>query len=319
MTGSAVVAMDAGGTRTRVLVCGTDGGFLSWAEGSACSPEQMPVEDCVRNAVDTIRVALRTAGLAGHEVCGLAAGIAGLTAPGDGSWAQEIAVACDIPGEGQFVGDQIIAQLGAFAGAPGIVYIAGTGSIVFGRTDSGQNVYNLNYGHYATRSPADCLALEAMMRVATGEACADDAVWLNEFLVALSVPDASALRVALTTRDLHGRAAGTASSITAAASQGTPLPRAVCDCAAEDLVRGVRLLVPEFGARPARVAPAGSVACSAYMKSAVRNLVSGMPDCEWMEPRYPPVVGAAILALRPFGFDGGDPVFDRLTGLLGRA
>jgi N-acetylglucosamine kinase-like BadF-type ATPase len=278
----------------------------------------MPVEDCVCNAADAIRLALQTAGLAGRNVRGFAAGIAALTAPGDGTWAQRIALACDIRCEGQFVGDEVVAHLGAFAGAPGIVYIAGTGSIVFGTTEAGARVSNFDYGHYANQSAAWWLGCEAMMRIAAGEAGPEDAAWVGAFLAGLSPGGVTGLRGALRAGTVFGRVGAVAPAVTSGAERGTPLPRAVCDCAAEDLVRGIRLLVPEFADRPVRVAPAGSVACSDYMRSAVRRLASRTPDCQWMEPVYPPVVGAAILALRPFGFQPPNEVFDRLQGAVPR-
>ena len=301
-----LVGLDGGGTWTRVLVLDTDGAFRAHTVVAGCNPENRPVDECVANASDGILRALEAAGGAPEDVRGLVAGIAGLTAPGDAAWAERITATCGLPCTGVYVGDNVVAQTGAFGGAPGIVFCAGTGSIVFGVTAGGQQVCNYDFQHYA---PAGSwhLGRVLLLRLAAGEAGAGDGEFVAEILADAGLDGIAQLRTALRDGTLPKGPAGLAPRITAAAERGAPLARAVCAVAAEDLARGVRLLGPCFASAPVRVAPAGSVASAPYMARAVARLLEGADLAYAVTPAlHPPVVGAAITALRQHGATGTD-------------
>lgn len=296
-----LVGLDGGGTWTRAVVVCEDGTLRGYAVSGGCNPESRTVDECVRNAATAIREALTQVGARGADVRGLVAGIAGLTHPGGADWAQAIADACGMPCRGHFTGDNVVAQVGAFGGGPGIVFCSGTGSIVFGVTQTGREVCNYDFGHYAP-SGAWWLGRLLLTRLAAHEAGPADQQLVREVLSRLECASLEALREALLTgRDMP--VPQLAPLVTAAAMGGAPLARALCDQAADELARGVRLLGPCFEALPVAVAPVGSVAASPYITAAVARALATVAPSTYtvQEPLFPPVVGAAVMALRRHG------------------
>ncbi len=289
------LGLDGGGTWTRAAVIDGRGRLLGAAIARACNPEVLPVAECRANAVAAASAALARAGVAASALAGAVAGIAGREAAGDGgAWVQEIGTALGLSSGLHVVGDEIVAQFGAFAGGPGVIAVAGTGCIVYGLGPDGRGLRNYDFGHYA---PAGAFRLghDLLLRLAAGEvAGADlsDQVWGQ-----LGLDGVVALRRALQS--------GTglpvqrlAPLLTAAAAAGDALARDVCDLAVAELARGVRLLGPEMGPPPVRVAPAGSVASSSYMVGALGRALA-RSDGAWrvQAPLARPVLGAATLAL----------------------
>lgn len=60
-------------------------------------------------------------------------------------------------------------------------------------------------------------------------------------------------------------------------ARGAPLARAICDEAAGELPRAVRLLAPFFRDRPVAVAAIGSIASSPYVQAALGRSLADPP------------------------------------------
>ncbi len=130
MTASYLIGVDGGGTGTRARLCGADGRPLGWGQagpsslshGVAAAWQQIGV------AVDA---AFAQAGLvpAPRSACALGAGLAGVNDP-----AQAAEFAETNPGFAPLVldTDSFTALVGAHDGQPGLVLIAGTGSVAEG-------------------------------------------------------------------------------------------------------------------------------------------------------------------------------------------
>jgi glucosamine kinase len=132
-----VVGVDGGGSHTRVIVADEHGAELARAEGD---PSAMRPGDASQSATviaSVIADGLRTAGLAGTRPSVVCVGVAGAGREPD---QQALLQALTDLGLGDDVivhADATIALDDAFGDGPGIVLIAGTGSIAFGRGPSG--------------------------------------------------------------------------------------------------------------------------------------------------------------------------------------
>ena len=202
--------------------------------------------------------------------------------------------------------DAVIALAGATAGEPGIVTIAGTGSIAFGRNPAGNTarvggwgyIFGDEGGGFDITRQAVRAALRAeegwgpptsLHRVlldATGSTTA------NEVLHRFYTPDWPRQRVA-----------ALAELIDQAAMAGDPVARDILHNAAQQLAlltSSVRQQLWKPG-EPARVAFTGGVFHSAMLLDRYRSLVELEDGNHTGPPRYSPAAGALIEAYRAAG------------------
>ncbi|MDQ2731814.1 MAG: ATPase, partial [Armatimonadota bacterium] len=202
------------------------------------------------------------------------------------------------------VNDAVVAHAGAFQSQPGIIAIAGTGSIVFGKTETGQHIRNFDFNHYAYCSALH-LSYEAIHRLLAGDILPEDREFMDEVLAFWGAKAISELRE----RGVRGFVADDfecnrtfgdmAPLVTERARRGAPLARSVCDGAAEALGIGVRLVGACFAARTVRVALVGGVVKSDYMQGAVARVLAKSREVQYqlVEPAFPGEIGAVLMAL----------------------
>jgi glucosamine kinase len=247
----------------------------------------------------------------------LVAGIAGLNAPSDQAWAQQHTGVAGLSCPRIHLNDAEVAHAGAFGTGPGIIAVAGTGSVVFAITDTGQRLRNDDFHHYA--GAARHLAFATMQRVLLGEAGDDDAPFIDALLRYWGAPDIAALRDQVighrtqayqSTKRAYG---GMAVVITEAADR-SPLARAACDDAVRGLATGIRLLGVCFAQQDIPITLIGGLARSAAIRVSLEAMLQAQQEKRYriVEPALPPAAGAVLLALTHLGMT----VDEEMTGLL---
>jgi len=301
-----VIGIDGGGTNTRVMICDLKGSELAYVEG--CCASRYKDERASENVRAAIGEALAKAGRTTEDAVGLVAGIAGYESVEDDAW---IAPFTDLPGlhcPKLHLNDSDIAHAGALRSQPGIIVIAGTGTMIMGINESGKRVRNLDYHHYAY-SAARHLAYDAVYEVLAGRGDGSDEglvsemlrYWQADGLERLQGQARQGFHPDKMKRDqLFGLFAP---RVTLAAEQGSGVARRVCDRAAEQLRLGVELVGSSFAGDEVEAALIGSVARSPYMVGRLRALLESSPVRRYriVEPQFPPVVGAVLLAYRELG------------------
>jgi glucosamine kinase len=116
------------GDETTVLGTGTAGGSNLIRAGEAQARESL---------ASALRQACTVANLKPAQITRACVGLAGAARPEISELARQI-VSELVPGEIQIVGDMVIALEAAFGSGPGVIVIAGTGSIAYGRNREGQ-------------------------------------------------------------------------------------------------------------------------------------------------------------------------------------
>lgn len=202
--------------------------------------------------------------------------------------------------------DGLVALAGAHGGEPGIITIAGTGSISFGRNAQGRQARAGGWGYIygdegggfdivrqAVRASLRAeegwgppTSLRARLLEATGEKLAD---CLLHQLYGSAYPRATVARMA--------------PLVDEAAIEGDAVAREILSGAAQALASytaAVRqqLFVP---GEPVAIAGIGGVFGSRLLCETYRILVQLEAGCVLREPRYPPAVGALIEAWRAEG------------------
>jgi len=197
--------------------------------------------------------------------------------------------------------DTPIAHAGALCGMPGVIAIAGTGSVVYGRNDAGASWTLGGWGYlFGDEGSAFSIArdaLAALMR-ARDEG---DASLLTAERAACAFFEVTSLRALAHAFYKSGISRDRLASFAPAALRFGAL-RAIADGGADRLVLLVRQAIG-LGAPP-RVALVGGLFNDARFRERVRGGVLGaVAGAEVVEPRYEPAAGALLLAYREAGLD----------------
>lgn len=133
---SVFLGIDGGGSQTTCAI-GDESSLLG--NGTAGASNLVRVgEERAREAISgAVRQACAMAGVAPGEIQATCVGIAGGGRPETAAKVRRVMEEL-VSGEIQVVGDMVIALEAAFGAGPGIVVIAGTGSIAYGRNSAGE-------------------------------------------------------------------------------------------------------------------------------------------------------------------------------------
>jgi N-acetylglucosamine kinase-like BadF-type ATPase len=131
------LGIDAGGTKTD---CAVSNGaeLLGQATGASCKLARVGKERGRENLQAVIRQATQAAGVEASTIQHVCIGMSGASLAEAVHWAQQT-IRELIPDSTIYVaGDHVIAHRAAFGTSPGVLVISGTGSIAFGRNQSGE-------------------------------------------------------------------------------------------------------------------------------------------------------------------------------------
>jgi glucosamine kinase len=130
------LGIDGGGTQTRCIV-GDDKSQLG-AGSSSSSKVQRVGEACARDALAAaVHEACVLAGVSPRQIARTCAGITGSARPEIAGLMRDLMTSI-VGGQVEIIGDVEIAFEDAFGSGPGLVVIAGTGSIAYGRNAKGE-------------------------------------------------------------------------------------------------------------------------------------------------------------------------------------
>lgn len=317
-----VIAVDAGGTSTRVGCFASDGTLLSGATGGSGAAHHD--DDAATHLVDTVLAALRAGGLDPARALALTAGVAGVGRPGSNqgggsaAWAQSFYPLPFLSCPTVFLNDAVTAHRGALLGEPGVIVVAGTGSMVLGIDAQGVEVESGQFEHYA--GGARHLVFDVVQQVLRGRAVAADADLVARVLQHWDVEDPSQLRAALLRQadldrnEVKRRYGDVAPTVTALAGS-SPLADRALTSLTDRTAEGVLVLAPAVGPAPVRVAVTGSLALDpAFTARLERSLeMDGTSKAVLVPAALGPLGGAALIAWHHAGTGTPGPdVVDRL-------
>ena len=166
------LGLDGGGTQTRVALAGPDGMLCGMGTGGACNIAAVQVDVALASAFNAAQDALAQAGASAQNVGAVCAGVAGASvtvrrdAFAAGLQARFPNARVDV------VPDYAIALAGATNGQPGLIVIAGTGSVAYGEAASGLAHKAGGYGYVLDDAGSGYgvgrAALAAVLRAADG-------------------------------------------------------------------------------------------------------------------------------------------------------
>jgi len=129
------LGIDGGGTKTRCIV-GDESSQLGAGSASSCRVQKVG-EACARDSLSAaIHEACVQAGVSPRQIAWTCGGITGAARPEIAGVMRDL-IGSVAGGAVEVVGDIEIAYQDAFGDSAGVIVIAGTGAIVFGRNDAG--------------------------------------------------------------------------------------------------------------------------------------------------------------------------------------
>jgi N-acetylglucosamine kinase-like BadF-type ATPase len=301
------VGVDGGGTRTRAVVAGEDlvvRGRGTAGPSNASRGSLAHVMEVIHEAIDD---ALEGAGIGQGDVHGICCGVAGVDASGMKDrlqWSLE-----KIFGFGliQVTTDARIALAGAGEGpvdAPGIILIAGTGAIAFGRNAKGEEARAGGWGPLlGDEGSGYAIAREGLMAVVryldqrgpdtllrTTVLSSEGIGTTAELLHRIHRPDGGAAEVA-----------AFFPMVLDAARQGDPISLEIFRRAGAELGLAVVTVARKLGMLEIgfRVATVGGVfAAGPVILAPIREILEPLAPKATVEPAaYPPEIGAVRIAL----------------------
>ncbi|PRY12589.1 BadF/BadG/BcrA/BcrD ATPase family protein [Kineococcus rhizosphaerae] len=314
-----VLAVDSGGTGTRVGCFALDGRLLASATGPGGAHQHD--DTAAANLTGTVAAALDGLDPAGARA--FAAGVSGIARAGSnqgGLTADEARAFYPLPDLAcptVFVNDAVVAHRGALAGRAGVVVVAGTGSMVLAIDVDGREVESGQFQHYA--GGARHVVFDAVHRLLTGPADPADAGLRARVEDHFGGPDLRTRLLALAEsgyNDVKRRYGDLAPAVTALAGSSPVADRALRSLA-DATATGVLLLAPLTGVDPVPVGCVGSLAEDPAFRVRLGDALAGS-RAELVPTQLGALGGAAFTALQLAGVRVDPAVLDRLrTGMLG--
>lgn len=314
-----VVAIDSGGTQTRVGCFNLEGELLARHVGPGGSPTHN--HTAAEHVRSTIAAALTAGGLAAENAVALTAGMAGYETGSANRWIDTFFEGISLTCSRQVVNDAVIAHRGALAGAPGIIVVAGTGSMIAAITDDGTVIDSGRFQHYA--GGARHLVYDVMQRILAGNNTDADLKLIQTVLSwweAQHIDDLRRIVLGLSSQDrneVKRRYGGLAPAITAAV-HSSPLAEAAVTHLAEKTALGVRLLTPLIDGTAVPVALAGALATSPEFADRTTRALTSEPRISVTTATLDPLGGAALMALESAGVAPTPQLINQLQASTGR-
>jgi len=299
------LGVDGGQSGTEAFIGDAEGNVLGAGSGGPCNHAAAAEgrQKLVRAIGESVAAACAQAGLDQTNVRFAAACLGMSGGPEDKREILREILPADVV---MVTDDAVIALAGATAGEPGIVVIAGTGSIAFGRNSSGATARTGGWGYIFgdEGSGFDIVrqALRAALRAEEG--------WGPRTALIAALLDATGTATANQVLHLfytpewpRSRVAALARLVDQAAIAGDAVARDILHNAAQQLAvltSSVRGQLWQTG-EPARVAWTGGVFESRMLLERYRCLVELEDGNRAGPPRYSPAAGALIEAYRAVG------------------
>src|SRR5579859_430491 len=142
------MGIDAGGTKTDCAI-GDGTALLGQATGESCKVALVGEQQARLSLRDVILRTCQAANVSPLDIKQVCIGISGASVPGNAAWVQNV-IQEVVAGRVRVIGDHVVAHHAAFGGGPGVLVIAGTGSIAYGMNEQGENARAGGWGAIAS-------------------------------------------------------------------------------------------------------------------------------------------------------------------------
>jgi N-acetylglucosamine kinase-like BadF-type ATPase len=307
-----LVGVDGGASKTRAAVVAVDGAVLGAAVVRSASAYHRQPEEAAGVVLEAARQALAQAGVS-PPVLALGAGLAGADDPAIRARLMDALAGSRLAGTVTIDHDAAAALAGGTALAPGAVIVSGTGSVAFGVDAAGRRARAGGWGPLLDDEGSGYAVGRAVLRAAMraydgrGQATALAEMVRRRF----GLDTLHALKMAV--RELGiDEIAALAPLAMAAAGEGDDVAAGILRRAGQGLAEMVWAVARALGwqAQPFPLVTTGGMfdAGEAVRGPMLAALAASGCGAAVTAPRFPPEVGAALLAARAAGVSTADLV-----------
>jgi N-acetylglucosamine kinase-like BadF-type ATPase len=307
-----VIGIEGGGTKTTAVLCALDGNILSEAQGGPSNYHIVGIEKTVATLLDLIQTCCHSVGCDVSQIGAVVAGLAGAGRILDQQLIVdrllEVARMKNIALDKVTIeSDARIALEGAFSGKPGIVVIAGTGSIVFGK-DERERIYRVGgWGRFIGDEGSGYAigreALNTVVKILDGYNKKTKLVKLFDEKFGFGSQDTILEAIYKEHYDI----ASVVPVVLEAASNGDPIAKKILIRACSDLVDAIKIVVMKMN-KGKKSVPKRSLALLGtllikdnFYSRKIRSVIKReIPLVSLRNAESSPVVGAALMAIRLF-------------------
>jgi glucosamine kinase len=304
-TGSYVMGIDGGGSTVRVAITTPELTIRGQASGPTANPSVVGRDAAAETIRAAMRSALRSADLSPEQINAVGIGIAGAAASHSEAWLREVVTAVTPHARLALSADYETALVGAIGQRCGVLVLAGTGSFAYGVNVKGETALVGGWGYLIGDEGSGYWlgseGLRAVVRALDGRG--PMTTLTTALLSALGLSDRMDL--------IHWLYDGAANRTREIAALGPlmleqassdPVAAAIVQRAADELAQATEAVIRRLNMESPEFAFAGGLLSepNPLTEALCRALrLSAIPV-----PRYPPVIGAALLALRTIQLPG---------------
>ncbi len=323
MPGRIFVGVDGGATKTLAVAADEDGLVLGSGESGPSNYHIVGLEGAISNINAAIRSSIAAAGAEAADVAVL--GLAGMDTSYDFELFEREAAPRVASRRVYVRHDAEIALVGATLGQPGVIVIAGTGSVAGARNRAGEYARCGGWGYLVGDEGSAyyiaCEALRAVLWAYDGRG--EPTALVEELTRALGVGSPEELVRKLYVEKLSvTEIARLAPLVTSLAARGDAVARSIVVAAARHLALHVLALVRRLrmeGEQPIKVAVVGGVfRAGSVILEPFRSLLEEHFKVEIIEPQLPPVAGALLLSYMLEGVEVGEGLVENIRAGLRR-
>lgn len=302
-----VVGLDGGGSKTRVMVADEQGQEIVSVEGGPSAVRPGEAERSAETIAALVADALAAADMTHVTPKVLCAGVAGVGREPERQALWQLLNARELAEEVVVHADATVALDDAFGDGPGVLLIAGTGSVAFGRSPAGTFArcggWGATIGDEGSGAWIGRRALSVVAAASDGRE--PDTALVGAVLTAAEVDDVSEL-VAWAARSTPTTLATLAPVVLSVAGTGDLRANAIVSIAVEELALHVRtlarkLFVDERATLPVALAGGLLSRGSLLRKRLEHRLKSSVPGAQVRAEDVVPARGAVRGALRYLG------------------
>ena len=294
---------DGGGSKTKVCVTDGNGVVLIESEfgpinlnGNSADTVKNTIRDCI-NFMNTLDNGL-------DKYKGLVVGVAGVSNREATETIENLIREYGYGGNLRILGDQEIALAGAIKGA-GVILIAGTGSVCFGRDENGKTFRSGGYGYLIDDVGSGyAISRDILISVVRSlDGRGQNTCLTNMVFERLNVKSQEELITWLYAPETEKSQIATLSPLLLSAlEQGDEVAKLIANKAAQDLAELVVAVWKKADIQNGEVALLGSIVTyyEYIEKQIIDILKKELPTAKLIKPRQEPAKGAAKLAVEMF-------------------
>ncbi len=299
--GRYVVGLDGGGTKTEVVVCDLNGKIVSQFKSGAINVNGESVKNVENNLSSIFKKITEAAGPSDEFIC-TCVGAAGISNSAARETLKKSIVNSGYSGKLIISGDHETALYGALGKADGIIIIAGTGSICYGKNKQKEEHRTGGFGYLIDDEGSGYAIgrdiLSAIVRAFDGRSqCTALADMVFSQLKVNSIEE---LIGYIYNKETNKRdIAKLAPNLTNACALGDKTALEIADKCSNELLKLVKPIVDKLDLQDTEIALSGSILINDdYIRNNfLKKLLAVYPGIKWSYPKAGAAYGAALMAL----------------------